>query len=340
MDELQAVKDLLTVPPPTPDSVRAGRARLRAALADSARPVAAVGARPGAVRPAVHPAVRRGRRAARWSTLAIGLVGAAAAAALVLFSAPAPTTQTVLLSAATRVAQAPDEGAWWTSKLVNGRIFPDPTGRYLLRQTESEQVALPADPEGTTWDRRTYLGAVALDEAAWKAAGSPTSWTYPSPPGLISGRQDRAVSALPGQPVTHSTEDWDFRVVLADKPLTKLAEVPATPEGLRGLFGDNVQAVARLIFYAPVTSETRAAGYRLLAQTSGVSVAGEVTDPLGRRGQAIEYGEPDGSRVRLTLDEASGAPLALETLRDGRVVEFTAIESSSWTNDNPLKEQQ
>lgn len=363
MDDFQAVRELLPAPPLSPEVERAGRERLAGAFA--------------------HERVRRGRRAAGWSTLGLGLAGAAAVALLtgvtpvMVTPGQPPATVTpgrpgathgavapvnanrILLAAATSVAATSDSGAWWGSKLVDGREFYDPGHRYLLRQTKSVESWIPADPETRTWYRETYLGAVPASspaDAAWRAAGAPTSWTYgKNTPGLIT--DDRAsgiVRAARSKPWTFSSEDWDFRIVLAGKPLTRMNEVPETPDGLRALFAGVpdqalVDNVVRLLVYAPVTSETRAAAYRLLASMPGVSAVGPATDTLGRTGQALEYQSAEipstpyagGTRTRLVIDPATGMPLSIETraTEDGRLLEFTAIQESVWTDDNPLKEQ-
>ncbi|MEU7862782.1 CU044_5270 family protein [Nonomuraea sp. NPDC049141] len=352
MDDYQAVRELLPAPPLSPEVERAGRERLAGAFAQER--------------------VRRGRRAAIWSTLGLGLAGAAAVVLLtatgVTLTPRPPAThgavapvnaKRILLAAATSVAATPDSGAWWGSKLVNGSVFYDPGHHYLLRQTKSVESWIPADPEARTWYRETYLGAVPASSqaaAAWRAAGAPTSWTYKKNPfGLIdNGGPPGIVRAARGEPWTFSSEDWDFRIVLAGKPLTRMNEVPETPEGLRALFSgvddqEFVDNVVRLIVYAPVTSETRAAAYRLLASMPGVSAVGQETDTLGRTGQALEYQSAEyafteyagGTRTRLVIDPATGMPLSIETrvTADGRLLEFSAIQESVWTDDNPLKEQ-
>ncbi|MFD1541711.1 hypothetical protein [Nonomuraea guangzhouensis] len=349
MDDYQAVRELLPAPPLSPEVERAGRERLAGAFAQER--------------------VRRGRKIARRSALGLVLAGAAAVALLtgvlpdrpvVTHGAVAPANANrILLAAATSVAATSDSGAWWGSKLIDGREFYDPGHRYLLRQTKSVESWIPADPETRTWYRETYLGAAPASsqaEAAWRAAGAPTSWTYgKNAPDLITDEgPPGVVRAARGKPWTFSSEDWDFRIVLAGKPLTRMNEVPETPEGLRALFsGVDDQAlvddVVRLLVYAPVTSETRAAAYRLLASMPGVSAVGQQTDTLGRTGQALEYQSGEfafteyagRTRNRLVIDPATGMPLSIETrdTADGRLLRFTAIQESVWTDDNPLKEQ-
>ncbi|MEV4016429.1 CU044_5270 family protein [Nonomuraea angiospora] len=351
MDDYRAVRELLPAPPLTPDVERAGRDKLAAAIA--------------------RERVRKGRRAARWTGLGLGLAGAAAAAALVVVPATppnappaspgvlaAPDGKQFLLAAAASVTSVPDAGTWWGSTLVNGREFREPGQGYVLRQSESQQTWIPADPEGRTWYRSKYLGAkpaTPQDEAAWRAAGSPESWTYAKKaPGLPTEDAPLGVvRAAPGKPETLSTEDWDFRIMLADKPLTKMNEVPDTPEGLRALLGEaddqaTIDNTARLLFFSPVTSRTRAAAYRLLASLPRVAAVGPVTDALGRAGQAVEYRSAEypttpyagETRTRLVIDPVSGMPLSIETrsVKDGLLLEYTAVQDSRWTNDNPLEE--
>ncbi|WP_406311918.1 CU044_5270 family protein [Streptosporangium sp. NBC_01639] len=345
MDDYRAVRELLPAPSLSPEVERAGRERLAAAFAQER--------------------VRQSRRAVRWGSLGLGLAGVAAAAAFVIAptvlpTAP-PTSGTVaqadgkrfLLVAAASVASMPDEGAWWGSTEVHGMQFHEPGGRYVLRESESIEIWLPADLEGRTWYRQTPQGikpATPQDEAAWRADGSPTSWTYDKP---TEKGHSGALRAEPDEQRTWSTEDWDFRILMAGKPLTKMSEVPDTPEGLKALFDADdrttIDTAARLLVFAPVTSETRAAAYRLLASMPGVTAVGQVTDALGRTGQAVEYESGEfappnyagATRTRLVIDPASGRPLSIETrsAADGLLLTYTSIQDSRWADDNPLKEQ-
>jgi hypothetical protein len=259
-----------------------------------------------------------------------------------------------LLAAAASVAAMPDDGAWWGSTEVRGRQFHEPGGRYVLRESESFETWLPADPEGRTWYRVTPHGitpATAQDEAAWAADGSPTAWTYDKPTEI--GRTG-VVRSEPGERRTYSTEDWDFRILTAGRPLTKMSEVPDTPEGLKAFFAADdrttVDTAVRLLFFAPVTSRTRAAAYELLASMPGVTAAGQVSDVLGRAGQAVEYDSSEftpqnyrgPSRTRLVIDPGSGRPLSLEVRSavDGLLLTYIAIQDSRWADANPLKENE
>ncbi|GLW99489.1 hypothetical protein [Microtetraspora sp. NBRC 16547] len=345
MDDYRAVRELLPAPPLSPEVERAGRERLAAAFAQER--------------------VRRSRRAVRWGGLGLGLAGVATAAAAFVIAPTvfprAPATsgtgaqadgKRFLLVAADSVASMPDEGTWWGTTEVHGWQFHEPGSRYVLRESESIETWIPANPEGRTWYRQAPQGikpATPQDETAWRADGSPTSWTYDKP---SEKGHSGVVRAEPGEQRTWSTEDWDFRILTAGKPLTKMSEVPDTPEGLKALFDADyrttIDTAARLLFFAPVTSETRAAAYRLLASTPGVAAVGQVTDVLGRVGQAIEYESGEfappnyagATRTRLVIDPASGRPLSIETrsAADGLLLTYTAIQDSRWADDNPLKE--
>ncbi|MEV4161948.1 hypothetical protein [Nonomuraea dietziae] len=344
MDDYQAVRELLPVPPLSPDVERTGRERLAAAFAKER--------------------VRPSRRTARWSTLAVSLMGVAAATAIVIASTAPPRTPAVvgsvvqadgkrfLLVAAASVAAMPDEGGWWGRTEINGWQFHEPGGRYVLRESESVETWLPADPEGVTWYRHTPRGitpATPQDAAAWRADGSPASWMYDKP---SEKGHSGVVRAEADEPRTWSSEDWDFRIVTAGKPLTKMSALPDTPEGLKALFNADdrttIDTAARLLVFAPVTSETRAAAYRLLASTPGVAAVGPVTDVLGRAGQAVEYESGEfappnhkgATKTRLVIDPLSGRPLSIETrsATNGMLLTYTAIQDSRWADDNPLKE--
>ncbi|GAA3790366.1 hypothetical protein GCM10022226_06640 [Sphaerisporangium flaviroseum] len=351
MDDLSAVREeVRAVPGPSQETVARGRARLHAHIARERAP----------------------RRSPRLTTVSMGLAGAAAAAALVLSSAappslPAPvrpTAQQILLAAATSVAKQPNDGAWWGNNLVRGIRVREPGNRYTLQVTASEETWIPVGKQDSHWIVRRYLGArpaTPQDEAAWQADGSPSVWPYQNgAPGTLLGADPDRLEAAPGQAESHESADVNWRLMFASKPLTKMDELPASPEKLRALLepapGDVpglLENLASLIVYVPVPSEVRAAAYQLMASLPGVTAQGRATDQLGRSGQAVVYRQPDFTRpdraiqTRLIVDSATGAPLAVETLTpdSGELIRFTAVKQSTWTdqkpdlpNPHPLKE--
>ncbi|GAA3833792.1 hypothetical protein GCM10022403_078430 [Streptomyces coacervatus] len=73
-----------------------------------------------------------------------------------------------------------------------------------------------------------------------------------------------------------------------------------------------LDAVAELLDHWTLGARESATVARLLADTQGLRQAGQVTDRLGRRGQAYVYDAP-GTRRMLIMDPSTGAVLGLET---------------------------
>ncbi|GAA2300324.1 hypothetical protein GCM10010149_56720 [Nonomuraea roseoviolacea subsp. roseoviolacea] len=322
------------------------------------------GARGGRPPAASGRAGRRPMRAALWPALGMGLAGAAAAVTLVLSSAapppaapPArPSAQQILLAAATSAARQPADGDWWGDKLVRGVRVREPAGRYTLQVTGSEQTWIPVAKQDSYWLVQRYLGArpaTPRDEQAWRADGSPTAWTYEKTTtgaAVMVGADPDRLEAAPGPAESTESADVDWRIMFAGKPLTKMDDFPADPVRLRALLEPRPGATAALlanltslIAHVPVSPATRAAAYELMASLPGVTAQGEVTDQLGRTGQAVAYTGPDPLRserevrTRLIVDSATGAPLAVETLAadTGEIIRFTAVESIGWTDRKP-----
>ncbi|MEV4169286.1 CU044_5270 family protein [Nonomuraea sp. NPDC049709] len=341
MDDLSAVREQLAGPGPTTETVALGRARLLREIADERPPKARI-------------------RAARWTSFGLGLAGAATAAVMIASTVAAPepvappSARQILLAAATSVAKRPAGGSWWGNKLVRGARFHDPTGQYVIQTATAEETWIQAgEVTKPHWIVQRYLGAkpaTPQDEAAWRAAGSPSSWAYKTvnPSDLAGNPFD--VEAAPGEPESYESRDVEWRLLFTGKTLADMDQLPATPEGLRALMepssGDmegllhNLQS---LIAYVPVPSEVRAAAYRLMASLPGVIAQGPATDQLGRTGQAVLYRQPSHTRsgrqvqTRLIVDSATGEPLAVETLTPdtGELMSFVAIEQSVWTDRKP-----
>ncbi|KUL21150.1 CU044_5270 family protein [Streptomyces regalis] len=76
--------------------------------------------------------------------------------------------------------------------------------------------------------------------------------------------------------------------------------------------GELLDAVASLLDTWTLGARESATLARLLADTEGLKPVGQLTDRLGRRGQAYVYEGP-GARRMLIMDPATGAVLGLET---------------------------
>ncbi|MFI9802785.1 CU044_5270 family protein [Streptomyces sp. NPDC052301] len=93
--------------------------------------------------------------------------------------------------------------------------------------------------------------------------------------------------------------------------LTEIAR-PSTDRGTAALStAELLDAVAELLDHWTLGARESAAVVRLFAQAGGMRAAGEVTDRLGRPGQAYLY-DTDGIRHMLILEPRTGAVLGME----------------------------
>ncbi|MEU6741949.1 CU044_5270 family protein [Streptosporangium sandarakinum] len=291
-----------------------------------------------------------------------------------------PDARRILLAAAsatvTGAAKASSDGAYWRVRTVTEMPIVDPTGRYLLRHRVSDETWLARRPGGRSVQVRRDLGtrpATPEDEAAWRAAGSPRTWRYSTDP--LATRDKgyvhpwRRLSSSPGTPVatplTGMPEGkggtlltrmltWDEFQEIPDEAgrLRAYLEERIIRELMHGNGGDPDLRMERvlqkscvdLIVQLPVTPEVRAAAYEILAALPGMRSEGEVTDPLGRTGQAVGYRSEDGRRDLLfVIEPGSGRPLAGEERFDGRLADgrtvrvgaVTAYQESGWTDEQP-----
>ncbi|MEU6142952.1 CU044_5270 family protein [Streptomyces sp. NPDC047081] len=110
--------------------------------------------------------------------------------------------------------------------------------------------------------------------------------------------------------------------------LQEAASLHTTPDT-----GELLDAVDVLLDHWTLGARESATLARLLAGTEGLRPVGQVTDRLGRRGQAYVY-EGSGTRRMLIMDPATGAVLGLETtftqaepeygVRAGDVMDYSA----------------
>ncbi|MGI5487947.1 CU044_5270 family protein [Microtetraspora malaysiensis] len=243
MDDLTKVRDLLSASAPTDEVVEAGRARLLAAIDDA---------------PAPARVRRTGLRTARWTALAAGLLGVAAAATVVIASGvspqhPRPSTtagapaerlsaRQILLTAASAVRNTED-GDHWVQRIRRGSLEKDPTGRYTLLLTYSFERWVPRAADTPTWVIKRYLGAAPAtpaDEEAWRADGSPTIWKYQSKKvvkdGVTIQTPSEEIRAEPEEPQAYqwpSGGSVGNLLPTTRMTLTELEKLPRTGEALR-----------------------------------------------------------------------------------------------------------
>ncbi|MGW2155630.1 CU044_5270 family protein [Nonomuraea sp. NPDC001699] len=285
-----------------------------------------------------------------------------------------PTARQILLAAAVAVEKAPASGDYWRTATVDRWMLTDPTRSYVLEGGRSMEVWLAKRPDLRSWRVRQVLGvkpATPQDEAAWRDAGAPTSWRYPK------DMKTENLFSVPSKPLETAAGErtgeqlhWKMAGVLAGKPLTweETSALPSGPEALRTYLEEGVgkldltgsgmdveEAKAHILLRncvdiistLPASPETRASAYRILASLPGIRAEGEMTDPLGRRGETLAYQEEIEpgvfAQVQLVVDPGAGQLLAevrtnTTQLENGRRAELrlsTSFQAIGWTDERP-----
>ncbi|SDM61075.1 CU044_5270 family protein [Nonomuraea jiangxiensis] len=288
-----------------------------------------------------------------------------------------PTARQILLAAAVAVEKAPASGDYWRTATVNKWMLTDPTRSYVLEGSRSLETWLAKRPDLQYWRIRQDLGvkpATPQDEAAWRAAGAPTSWRYPK------NMKTENLFSVPSRPLEAAAGErtaerlygkWKGSAGdLAGKSMTwkEVRAIPSEPETLRSYLEERIgrlelagsgmdveEARAYILLRncvdilsgLPASPEVRASAYRILAALPGIRAEGEMTDPLGRRGPTLSYQEEIEpglfSKVQLVIDPSTGLLLAevrtnTTKLANGRQAELrlsTAYQAIGWTNDRP-----
>jgi len=234
-----------------------------------------------------RPATRR--PALRWSLVGTGLVGAAAAVALVVPAivadpeAPAggpppagalPGTTTggtttvtaydILLAAATRAEQAPAAtGRYWHVKTLNVfgavRVGTDPDAYWLVRRSVEESWDAG---KGPSWDGRREIGVrprAEADEKAWRTAGSPTKWTLDA-----DGGKDLVLSTRPG--AGELSKDTRPPRYLEDVGQLSLEQVRQLPEDQKALRDWVTSRIQQRMGFAPGSADSNRLTFSLLGR--------------------------------------------------------------------------
>ncbi|MFG1688595.1 CU044_5270 family protein [Nonomuraea sp. NPDC049269] len=288
-----------------------------------------------------------------------------------------PTARQILLAAAVAMEKAPASGDYWHTAGVTRWMLTDPTRSYVLEEGRSGELWLAKRTDLRSWRIRQDLGvkpATPQDEAAWRAAGAPTSWRYPK------NMKTENLFAVPFGPLEAAAGErtaerlygkWKGTAGdLAGESMTweEVRAIPSEPDKLRSYLEEHitrrltadagydvaeatwyllVQACEDIISRLPASPEVRASAYRILASLPGIQAEGEMTDPLGRRGQALSYQEEIEpglfTQVRIVVEPSTGLLLAqvrtnTTKLANGRQAELrvsTSYQAIGWTDERP-----
>jgi hypothetical protein len=314
MDEMRMVRRLLNEPPPAPQVVAEGRARLFGSSARGERTTWTIG------------------RAVFRSAFGLGLTGAAAAMALTVATlvpgasrapkdeGPATTdgsARNVLLAVAARAETAPTNGTYWHVRRMFDATWPRKLGRGDNRYTVEH---LSINEEWTKrsgkswWGRREWVRPKTSEDAeAWRRDDSPSKWcmgyTDTEPP------EPNCLHTAPG--TAFLTRDYHAFEVVEGRELTfqQLQRLPEDSDALRAWVVDAVKEdldpsapadivdvnvaenLVGLLVDVPVPPEVRAAAYRALADMPNVESTGPTQDELGRDGVGISIDTGDTAGI-------------------------------------------
>lgn len=265
--------------------------------------------------------------------------------------AGATAGQVLLVAAGLEEETKPTTGTYYlvrTAQMFDIRVRGRNKEPYMIQRTVVTEhwTGLKG---GMSYIGTRSLGAKPVtpaDKAAWRRAGSPTSWAVGAPTGL----DHRVFSSTPEQgellEVPRETDLFPGVGYLGSS-LEQVLALPSTPEQLRPvLLGDKsrgpdaddrsylVVSAEALLRYSPILPKVRAATLRLLATLPGAVVRHSVADGLGRKGIAVEFTLPNQGTVRMIFDATTGRFLGTEHFGGGKNTTDLGL-GSGWTTATP-----
>jgi len=262
------------------------------------------------------------------------------------------TARQVLLTAAAHVASAPTTGRYWRVREISGINVPGGTKAdpYDISLANSYDQWNPRSAGQKGWDITQQLGArpaTPADAAAWRAAGSPSTWhsgtrsrrvmTLRPPPWALDVTTAASVQAA-GWQVSDGTVGY-VEGDLAGLKAAQFRQMPTSPRGVAAVLRHYYAATgcakhpagcspedqfvwseALFLLQDPVSARVRSAAFKVMASLAGVRLLGPMTDPLGRRGYGLAAGPNDvggGRRNQLSvavIDPRTGSLLATEDI--------------------------
>jgi hypothetical protein len=319
-----------------------------------------------------HTRTRTPRRALKWGFAGAGLIAAAVVTLTVITAQPTPaptperttaealTPRQALHVAATNALGTRSTGRYFVSKKESGYVFAADGYEVLARYYR--EYWHPRSGKDRVFQNFQNLGAAPFgpgSEAAWRADGSPTSWTLP---GTGKNPEPTKVTAAAGPRTT--TRDgkrqkpaWGNRVFALGGRIMSAEAMAALPTDAAGLrawltraYRDEpdpsmteaerlIQDTLQLLTQMPVTGRVRSAAYGMLADFDTARLTPTATDQRGRTGTAVtipvDY-EDGVTTLRVIFSEKTGDMLSVEQLTSaGRLRGYDLFVSLGWTDERP-----
>ncbi|MBN6050426.1 CU044_5270 family protein, partial [Nonomuraea sp. RK-328] len=227
---------------------------------------------------------------------------------------------------------------WHTSGLILGeQLIGSPDNRYRIRTRVQTSRWVPLGPEYLVLTERGLptVPASAADEQAWRRAGAPKLCGNDS-----NCRNDTAPlgrTRFMFRPSTWPIHDEGLTLSASDlgdlprdpdvlkKRLLSfwpayeksMADWPSPPPGASLPTKESwlLDLSLELLEHSPISGETRAALYRMVASLPGTRALGQVRDAGGRLGIGVGWRRAMGdgwSERQLIVDESSGRLLAMQ----------------------------
>ncbi|MEV0162583.1 CU044_5270 family protein [Nonomuraea fuscirosea] len=369
MNELQRVRELYDDPAP-PSAETAAAARTRMLSQDG----------------------HAGPRPRRTWRVPLGLLAAATAAAMVagvtlvqhdsersrtgVQAVPrAPSPRDMMLAAAAQAELQPQGRYWYTHQrhALATRALGRTGGYVVEERHEYFTWTGRARGDGGSFYGRFFAGRpqTGADTDAWRAAGSPSSWTVGS---SGASRTVRTKSGAWREDSPGYRKGGAFLISgVGQFTYQELQELPADPGELRRLLcegsvkfigggsgaprrcDDAAQVLSRAFFVlvdTPVPPKVRAGLMRLITDYPGVRRLGAVTDPLGRPAVSLaaSFGSADGRGTiqrEVLFDRQAGKVLGSRDTQlvpgpdsetwqvPGRVLNYRAVLDVGWSDAKP-----
>lgn len=228
--------------------------------------------------------------------------------------------------------------------------------RYTVAQMKSGHAPTVTDYFGDRDLGTKPVGAANI--AAWKRDGSPTHWTIPV---LGGGPRETVGLDMKAKPWAFHRQYAYEGTPFGDETFQELQALPTDPTRLRASFMKQrtsmddtrqdwqtdeqwlFEIAGSLLEKEPAPPKVRAAAFKVLAGLRTAHSAGAVTDPLGRKGNAVEMQTEPGHAHRYMIDPATGRMLADEEIATdnkhlsttGAMEYWEALVTADFTNTVP-----
>lgn len=274
---------------------------------------------------------------------------------------PAQTARQVLLTAAANVLNGPTTGpttgAYWRVHVISGVIWPGGTKAHpydisVVAGYDQWNPKSPGQKEVEIDQQLAARPATPADAAAWRAAGSPTTWhggqfrvgsKYDTTWGVPWGFNLAATTFASARSATWTVSDGTIGYVEGDEAglnAAQFSQVPTRPGAVAAFlrhYAEQTPCVqhpssgcstedqivwseALYLLEDPVSAQVRSATFKVMALLPGVRSLGPMTDPLGRSGYGLAAGPQDPGDQNynpvkaVVIDPASGSLLATENI--------------------------